>query len=78
MSRFISSILTMSCKDIHTSSSLRPRRTCTVRSIFPNHLFQTFLTLCAVTVFKADPLDPASGKLYRDKPEDEATNILVI
>ena len=22
---------------------------------------------CAATVFKANPLDPASGKLYRDK-----------
>ena len=40
-----------------------------VRSEFPNHLFQTYLTCpsCAATVFKTDPLDPASGKLYRDK-----------
>ena len=68
--------------DIHTSLSLR--RICsTVRLIFPNHLFQTFLTyflLCAATVFKADPLNPASGKLYRDKTEgdSEATYILGI
>ena len=39
-----------------------------VRSVFTNHLFQTITDLtCAATVFKADPLDPARGKLYRDK-----------
>ena len=39
--------------------------------IFLNFLFQTISDLyflpCAATVFKADPLDPARGKLYRDK-----------
>jgi hypothetical protein len=37
----------------------------------PNHLFPNisdfYFLPCAATVFKADPLDPASGKRYRDK-----------
>jgi hypothetical protein len=42
-----------------------------VRLIFPNHLFPNisdfYFLPCAATVFKADPLDHASGKHYRDK-----------